>query len=273
LLFNLASFAQGDETVHLWPNKVPNEIGSKHEPVQTPDTSRNVIRITNITDPKLIVFKPKDLINNGASIIISPGGSYKYLSINIEGYEIAEWFNELGFTAFVLEYRTPDNRIGALNDIQRSIRIVRSKASSWKIHPNKIGVIGFSAGGNLSAVASTNFNRETYTKIDEIDELSSRPDFALLLYPFSMDNGKNNSLSPNLLIDKNTPPMFIFGTADDKYANGFLVMTKALRDAQVSVELHMIPKGGHGYGMRKENVAGRTWPALAENWLKNILKD
>ncbi len=266
-------FAQEDDTIYLWPNKVPNELNSKSEPISTGDTSRNVIRITNITNPKLTIFKPTDALKNGASIVISCGGGYRYLAINIEGYEIAEWFTSLGFTAFVLEYRTPDNELGALNDVQRAIRIVRSKSNDLNLNSDKIGVIGFSAGGNLSAMASTNYNRETYEKTDEIDNFSSRPDFAMLLYPSALDSGENNTLSPEVTVDKNTPPTFIFGTADDPLANGFLVMTQALRNAEVSVELHLFPEGGHGYGMRKEYIPGNVWPALAEKWLENILEE
>src|SRR5690606_25370932 len=119
-------WSQTGDTLYLWPGKVPNEAGIKSRPVQTPDTSRNVVRITNITNPSLTVFTPADSINNSAAVIIAPGGGYQYLAINIEGYEIAEWLNTLGFTAFVLDYRTPGNRLGALNDMQRAIRMARS---------------------------------------------------------------------------------------------------------------------------------------------------
>lgn len=274
LLFYVSiSYAQTRDTLYLWPNKVPNEKGIKHRPVQTPDTSRNVIRITNITNPSLTVFKPKKTIQNGASVIISPGGGYSYLAVNIEGYEIAEWFNSLGYTAFVLEYRTPNNRLGALNDIQRAIRLVRSKATNMNLNPSKIGVIGFSAGGHLSLLASSNYEEDSYPKSDAIDTISSRPDFSLLLYPAYLDKGVNNTLTPEINVHKNMPPTFLFGTFDDSLVNGFLVLANSLKNTEVPLELHIVPIGGHGYGMRKEYPSGKIWPKLAEDWLaKTVFK-
>lgn len=155
-------WSQTRDTLYLWPDKVPNEVGIKSRPVQSPDTSRNVVRITNITNPSLTVFRPVDSINNNAAVIIAPGGGYQYLAINIEGYEIAEWLNTLGFTAFVLEYRTPGNRLGALNDIQRAMRMVRSFSEKYTIDVEKVGVMGFSAGGNLALLAATNYPEPSY---------------------------------------------------------------------------------------------------------------
>lgn len=272
IIFTLQSFAQTMETIHLWPSQVPNEINEKHNAVQTSDTSNNVIRLTDVTNPILEVFKPDDSNNNGASIIICPGGGYQILAINLEGYEIAKWLNKLGFTALVLQYRVPKNSIGALNDVQRAIRIVRSKALDYYINPDKIGVLGFSAGGSLSARASTNHHKPSYKKIDNFDELSCRPNFTLLIYPAYLDKGENKTLTPELTINKNTPPMFLFATADDPYANSALVMASALRNKKIPIELHLLPIGGHGYGLRKGNIAAETWPVLAEKWLKNIIK-
>ena len=137
---------------------------------------------------------------------------------------------------------------------------------------NKIGVLGFSAGGSLSARASTLFKPGILSKIDAIDEISSRPDFAILIYPAYLDQGENKTLTPELIITKNTPPMFLFATADDSHANSALVMAGALRDHKISVELHLLPEGGHGYGLRPGNTAGETWPLLAEKWIKKVLK-
>ena len=260
------------ETIYLWPNQVPNEVNEKHDAIQTPDTNNNVIRLTDVTNPILEVFKPDPAKNNGASIIICPGGGYQILAIDLEGYEIAKWLNSLGYTVFVLQYRVPNKRKGALMDIHRAIRLVRSKASSYQFNTHKIGVLGFSAGGSLSARASTNYYNSSYEKIDEMDEFSCRPDFTLLIYPAYLDKGKNRTLTSELTIDENTPPMFLFATADDPYANSALVMAGALRDKNIPVELHVLPKGGHGYGLRSGSVAGETWPGLAEKWLNNIIK-
>lgn len=265
------SYAQTKDVIYLWPNKVPNEKSVKSKPVQTPNTSRNVVRITNITNPSLTIFKPKKEVDNSSAIIISSGGGYSYLAINIEGYEVAEWLNTLGFTAFVLEYRTPDNRLGALNDLQRAIRVVRSKAVGMGLNSNKIGVMGFSAGGNLSLLASTNYKDESYIKTDSIDLISNRPDFSLLLYPAYLDNGENETLTPKIKIHKNMPPTFLFGTADDPFSNGFLVLTTAMRNVDANIEFHLLPNGGHGYGLRKGNPAAETWTVYAETWLREII--
>ncbi len=273
IFFTLQNFAQTMETINLWTGQVPNEINGKHHAVQTSDTSNNVIRLTDVTNPILEVYKPDNEKNNGASIIVCPGGGYQILAIDLEGYEIAKWLNTLGFTVFVLQYRVPDNRLGALNDVQRAIRIVRSKAKDYNCNPEKIGVLGFSAGGSLSARASTNFDKKTYKKTDTIDENSCRPNFTVLIYPAYLSTGENNSISPELSITNQTPPMFIFATTDDAYSNkGSLALSNALMEAKRPVELHVLPSGGHGYGLRKGNVAAETWPVLVEKWLMNIIK-
>lgn len=272
LFFSCAVSAQTKDVIYLWTNEVPGETELKHEPVQTDNTSGDVIRITNITNPLLTVYKPEKPNASGAAILVAPGGGYNMLAINKEGYEIAEWLNTLGYTAFVLQYRVPKKRKGALQDIQRAIRIVRSQASIYNLNEQKIGVMGFSAGGHLSALASTSFQTDSYIKEDAIDELSSRSNFTMLIYPAYLDKGENKNISPELNINQETPPFFIFGTADDPYGNSALVITGTLRDTKIPVEFHMLSKGGHGYGLRKGNSAGETWPLLAENWLRKMTK-
>jgi acetyl esterase/lipase len=162
----------------------------------------------------------------------------------------------------------PNKRKEALYDLQRTIKVIRSKTSKSVVTKRKLGVLGFSAGGSLSARASTRFDEQTYVETDAIDSISSRPDFALLIYPAYLDEGENRKLTPELLVDDKTPPMFIFATADDPYGNSALVMATALRDQKVPVELHLLPKGGHGYGLRSGNIAAETWPSLAKIWLQ-----
>lgn len=274
LFFSLVflASAQNDELIPIWPGKVPGETAAKQPAVVTDNNSGGVTRLTDVTDPTLKVFIPDEKVNNGAAVIVCPGGGYRILAIDKEGYEVAEWLNTLGYTAFVLEYRVPEKQDGALNDIQRAIRIVRSEAEAWKLNPEKIGVIGFSAGGSLAARASTRYNVETYTAQDATDKVSSKPNFAMLIYPAYLDRGQDRSLTPELKIDDNTPPMFLFATADDAHANSALVMATALRDNKIPVSLHLLPTGGHGYGLRTGNPAGETWPSLAETWLKAMVK-
>jgi acetyl esterase/lipase len=267
---NAASNAQKKTTIHLWPQAVPGESASKHAAVQTPDTSNNIVRLTDVTDPILEVFPAPAGKNNGKAVIINPGGGYSILAINHEGYDVAAWLNQLGYNAFVLQYRVPKKEAGALQDAQRAIRIVRSRAAEWKINPDKIGMLGFSAGGSLTARASTLYNTQTYPPVDKLDSASARPDFAVLIYPAYLDNGPNHTLTPELKVDGQTPPTFLFGTADDYFGNSVLVMAAALRNAKVNVEQHLYPSGGHGYGLRTNNVAGKTWPGLLEKWLISL---
>jgi acetyl esterase/lipase len=272
MVFALTGYTQPADTLYLWPGKVPGESGPKHDPVQTPNTKGNVIRLTDVTNPMLIVFRPESSVKNGAGVVICPGGGYHILAIDKEGYEIAEWLNQLGFTAFVLQYRVPDKQAGALMDVQRAMRMVRGRSPEWGLDPEKIGVMGFSAGGSLSARISTRCGEDFYKAVDALDSVNSCPDFALLIYPAYLDQGENRSLTPELKISDETPPMFIFAAANDRCCgNSALVMAGALRDAGIPVELHMLAEGGHGYGLRKGNVAGETWPPLAEIWLKNML--
>jgi acetyl esterase/lipase len=271
LMISLFGFSQNSVPVCLWPGKVPGEAENKHEPVRTPNKDGDVIRLTDVTNPAFFVFKPKREKSNEAGVIICPGGGYSILAYDKEGTEIAEWLTKIGYTAFVLQYRVPKKQEGALMDAQRAIRLIRKEANGYGLNSNKIGIMGFSAGGNLSARAATLSAKRGYTPVDKADSLSCRPDFALLIYPAYLDQGQNRSLTPELLVNGNTPPMFLFATADDSWGNSALVMTTALRDAKVPVELHFLAKGGHGYGLRPGNIAGETWPKLAEIWLSNIV--
>jgi len=270
-MLSISSYSQNQKPVYLWPGQVPGETGSKHDPVQTPDNEREVIRLTDVTNPGFLVFKPSKENNNGAGIIVCPGGGYEILAINLEGYEIADWLTKQGFTAFVLQYRVPKKQEGALMDAQRAMRIIRNDAVKYGLKPHQLGIMGFSAGGSLSARAATQYSKKTYSPVDKSDSLACRPDFALLIYPAYLDLGTSRSLTPELTVNQNTPPMFLFATADDTYSNSALVMATALRDAKVPVELHLLAKGGHGYGLRQGNIAGETWPKLAEIWLKGII--
>ncbi len=266
-------FSQAQDTIYLWPGKVPVESSPKHAPSFTVDTASNVTKISDITNPAMLVFTPEKTKSNGACIIVCPGGSYKFLAIDLEGYEVADWLNKLGYTVFVLQYRVPNNREGALCDIQRAMRIVRSKASKWNLDPEKLGVLGFSAGGNLSARASTRYNIESYKKIDAMDTVSCKPDFALLIYPAYLAKGPYYSLTPEIVVDENTPPIFIFSTSDDGAAGSALAMAAGMRKFKLPVEFHFLAEGGHGYGIRPGNAAAETWPFYAEYWLKmNVIK-
>jgi len=270
MLLSLSSFSQKKDIIYLWPEKVPGETKEKQPPVIDGDRSNNVMRYNEVTNPAIEIWMPDPAVNNGVSVIICPGGGYRILAYDLEGTEIAAWLNKMGYTAFVLQYRIPDKKEGALQDVQRAMRIVKSEASNWKIDPEKIGLMGFSAGGILSARASTLFNKKTYSPVDKSDSLSCKPAFTMLIYPAYLDQGPNLTLTPELQISADVSPIYIFQTADDQYANSALVMAKALRDNKIPVELHLLPAGGHGYGLRPGSIAAETWPLLAERWLKSI---
>ncbi len=265
--------AQGLDTLHLWPGNVPGETEPKAPPELSPDNTNHVSRIMKVTDPAIVVYPAPGGKNKGAGVVVCPGGGYNILAVDLEGYEIATWLNTLGYTAFVLQYRVPRKEAGALQDVQRALRIVRSKASQWDIDTAKVGVLGFSAGGSLAARAETRYHEQTYTPVDKADSFSCRPSFGVLIYPAYLDKGEKRSLTPELSVDSETPPTFLFATADDRYSNSVLVMAGALRDAHVPVELHLMPEGGHGYGLRKGNAAAEVWPQMAAAWMKDILNE
>jgi acetyl esterase/lipase len=272
LLMSLSSFSQKNEIIYLWPGKVPGEPKEKQPPVMDKPQNDNVVRIAEVTNPAIEVFLADPAKNNKSAVIVCPGGAYRILAYDKEGTEIAGWLNKLGYSAFVLQYRIPDKKEGALQDAQRAIRLVRKNATKWGIDPEKTGIMGFSAGGSLSARTSVLFNKRTYQPIDDCDSLSCRPSFAMLIYPAYLDLGPNKTLTPELQLTKETPPIFIFQTADDPYGNSALVMAGALRDAKLSVELHLFPAGGHGYGLRPEKRAAIAWPMLAEKWLQDVFR-
>ena len=190
----------------------------------------------------------------------------RMLAYEKEGQEVAQWLSRLGFNAYVLAYRVPNNRLGALQDIQRAIRLVRRTGAT------QVGVIGFSAGASLSCRACTRWNEPAYEAMpkDKADSLSCRPDFGILIYPAYLDEGENHTLTPELTVTKDTPPLFVFGTEDDVHYSGpsTPVILEAMQKAGAPIEVHYLTRGGHGYGMR--SGAGLIWPKLAEKWLQGL---
>jgi len=271
-MFFLTSCSQ-KKMIELWPDKVPGELKEKSDPLIAPSKNDAIIRIAEVTNPKLEVFIPEKMNDKHSAVIVCPGGAYNILAYDLEGTEIAKWLNKLGYSAFVLQYRVPQKRIGALQDLQRAIRVIRSDAAKWDVNPDRIGVIGFSAGASLCARSATLFNQKTYTTVDKADNISCRPSYVMLIYPAYLDLGENHSLTPELKLKKDVPPIFMFQASDDPYGNSSLVMAKALRDAKLPVELHIVPTGGHGYGLRPGKRAPEIWPSLAETWLNTIIKN
>lgn len=259
-------FAQTD-SLYLWPGKVPGETKTKSAPVHKVWEDGG-IRVMEVTDPLLAVFEPAQENKNNKAIVVCPGGAYVRLAVHKEGYTTAEWLTRLGYTVFVLHYRVPDKREGALQDMQRAIRLIRLNAKKYGIDPDKVGAIGFSAGAHLVAASGMLEPLPSYPAQDAADNLSGRPDYMMIIYPGYLDGGPIGSLTPGLKAHADTPPTFIFHTMDDRIVQSSFALATALKDAKANVELHITPEGGHGYGMTPGNKAAETWPWLLERWLK-----
>ncbi|NND06606.1 MAG: alpha/beta hydrolase [Saprospiraceae bacterium] len=256
--------------LELWPGLVPGKSTEKSAPIIKPNRGDEVTRITNITDPTLRIYPASVATANGMGVIVCPGGGHRHLAIDKEGYEVAEWLNTLGITAFVLTYRVPDQVNGAIQDLHRALRLVRQSAAKWNIHLDKLGVIGFSAGAHLAVLADRVSSKPQYPTVDEVDDLSCKQNFTMLVYPGLLTKGPDDRLNPDALPGRDTPPSFIFATADDRLAGSALVYAKALRQNRTPVTLHLLPEGGHGYGLRPGNLAAEAWPKLAADWLAQL---
>src|ERR1039458_6269748 len=237
---------------------------------------RPVIRLGNVSTPTLTVYAPKQK-NTGAAIVVFPGGAYHILAIDLEGTEVCDWLNSAGITCVLLKYRVPDTgpypkSPAALQDAQRALSLVRLHAAEWHIDPNRIGVLGFSAGAHLAAALSTHFDERLYDPIDAADKLSCRPDFAVGLYPGYLTlEDKNFAPNADIHPTANTPPTFIVqAEAVPVHVENATVYFLQLKNAKVPAELHIYAQGGHGYGLRDNGLPVHYWPGLVEAWLETI---
>lgn len=277
-----ASPIRADEPtiLDLWPGKPPGE--TKELPPETDlwkDTDnlvggRRIQKITNVSKPTLAVYRPAKQIDNGTVIVIAPGGGHRILAYDHEGTEAAEWLAKLGVTAVVLKYRVPardeSKRWGAaVQDAQRAVSVVRSKASEWGINPKRVGLLGFSAGGQTAGLASILHAERQYPPVDKTDEVSARPDFAMLIYPGGFVEKDNSKLLPEIKVTKETPPMFLVHAYDDQVdARNSLLLASELKAVKVPCELHLYATGGHGYGMRNTGHPVNAWPDRCREWLE-----
>lgn len=265
--------------IDVWPaGRVPGEpsgIGEEKEEEQKPG-QREVKRITNVTRPTLTVFAAPKETNTGAAVLIAPGGGYNILAWDLEGTEVAQWLNSIGVTGIVLKYRVPRRPgkekvepVESLQDAQRAMSLVRSRAEEFGIDPKKIGMLGFSAGGHLTARTSTTFAKRSYQPIDDIDEVSSRPDFTVLIYTAYLVEKDSTVLKPEFPISKETPPAFLAHAGDDPVTpESSLFYYLALKRAGVPAEVHIYSTGGHGFGLRDSPSPSHTWPKRCEEWLR-----
>jgi acetyl esterase/lipase len=265
------------EPILLWPKGAPDEKGGVGEEQSvTSQETPPVTRIANVTKPTLTVFQPPRDKRNGTAVIVCPGGGYGKLAWNKEGTEVCEWLNSIGVTAFALKYRVPkragdDTHRLPLQDAQRALSLVRHRAAEWGIDPQRIGIMGFSAGGHLSAATSTNHDKRAYDPADDADRVSCRPDFALLIYPAYLVAKGSQQVAPDLPVTSKTPPTFLAQTEDDDVrVECSLFYYLALKNAKVPAEMHLYPNGGHGYGLRPSDKLISTWPKRAADWLRSL---
>jgi acetyl esterase/lipase len=258
--------AASQSTVDIWPQgKMPGRAATGPE---LDNPANNVHRITNVSRPTLTLFPAPRKGGRAPAMIVCPGGGYSYVSFDKEGTEIAAWLNANGITALVLKYRVPDNREGALQDLQRALSLARTHAAEWNIDRKRLGVIGFSAGGNLGAKVSTLFDARAYTTIDSVDRQRCRPDYVVLVYPAYLD--KDGQVAPDLNLKAKIPPTLIISTEDDKnYVAGCKLYHAALDAAKVPNEFLLYASGGHGYGLRSDKDV-RVWPQAALAWLRKV---
>jgi acetyl esterase/lipase len=268
--------ADQPETINVWPEGAPGEDGSIGEEKAETGKGDNIIRIGNVSKPILEIHRPSKETDVGTAVIICPGGGYNILAWNLEGTEVADWLNSVGVTGIVLKYRVPTRKgqeathLAQLQDAQRALSLVRSKAKDWGIAPDRVGILGFSAGGHLAAHASTHHAERSYTKVDAADEQSCRPDFTVLIYPAYLVQKNSIDLAPEIKVDSSTPPAFMAHTEDDPVtSDSSLFYFRALKNNKIQGELHVYPTGGHGYGLRPKKDYISTWPKRAEDWLRS----
>lgn len=283
--------AAGHQQIALWPRVAPDA-----QPVPAPETLvlRNDALVggkpwsaaTNITRPTLTVYQPHGS-GNGAAVVVFPGGGSEVLAMDLEGTEACDWITSIGATCVLVKYRVPSlpydwhchcrahnyqTSTLALEDAQRAIGLVRLNANTWHIDPDRVGVLGFSAGGYLVAELATRFKQRLYAPVDDADKQSTRPDFVIAMYPGHLAVKHGHALNPNTPVSRQTPPTFIVQAEDDHTDDVIqaLAYYRALSEADVPAEMHLYAHGGHAFGFRPSHDPISHWPQLAEAWLRNI---
>ncbi|HEY4949968.1 MAG TPA: alpha/beta hydrolase [Candidatus Acidoferrales bacterium] len=306
----------GHTQIPIWPGAVPDQ-----QPVAGPEVAkttgkeflvagRPAVGVSHVSQPTMTVYSPMGK-NTGAAVVVFPGGGYEDLAIDLEGTEVCDWLTAKAITCVLLKYRVPGEerypksapypKSGpypespmALEDAQRTVGLVRFHAAEWRIDPRKVGVLGFSSGGHLSAAISTHFAKRLYSAIDAADKESCRPDFAVAIYPghlslsaaeWDANQGakkfvvrhpanadKELSSNPDIPVTSQTPPTFLLQAEDDHVDNvdDSLAYYIALKDAGVPVEMHLYAQGGHAFGLRRTELPITEWPQLVETWLGTI---
>jgi len=282
----------GHAQMPIWPGTPPDAKPMREPesvvPVSHPVAGRPWMAALHVSQPTMTVYSPKGK-NTGAAVVVLPGGGFEVLAIDLEGTEVCDWLTSRGITCVLLKYRVPSEPYDSkcdcrpddlatstrsLEDVQRTIGLVRLHAREWHVDPHRIGVLGFSAGGYLAAEISTKYHKRLYAPIDDADKESARPDFAVLAYPGHLAPGitDGNTLNPHVPVTSETPPTFLVQAEDDKVdgVNQSLVYYAALKKAGVPVEMHLYARGGHAFGLRHTSFPITDWPRLVETWLRAI---
>tara|TARA_R110002096_G_scaffold42144_19_gene113799 strand:- start:2291 stop:3181 length:891 start_codon:yes stop_codon:yes gene_type:complete len=276
LMFATASaLAAPQEPIELWPDgKVPGE-----ENVDLPEETAadkngdGIIRISNVSVPTLQFYPAPADSNTGTAVVVVPGGGYGILASKHEGTDVCEFLNSIGVNAVLLKYRVPrrenlDKHHAPLQDAQRAISLVRSKAEEWKIDPQRVGMLGFSAGGHLTVMAMTSQEKRTFTPDATLDAHSCVPDFAVPIYPAYLKNeAESNALSPEIVITEETPPAFIaIAHGDKRFVEGAALLYLEMFRKGRQCELHIYGHGGHGFGIKKISEKVGEWPLRMADW-------
>ncbi len=277
LLFAACAFGmKNGDSVPLWANGAPGSeaMAGKPEMVAAPTTPGGSTHVSSIHNPSLLVYLPPKDKATGAAMIIAPGGGHRYLSIDTEGTNVAEWLNSIGIAAFVLKYRlaheegsTYKVEVHPYADAQRAIRMIRARAEEWNVNKSKIGFMGFSAGGEIAVLASTRYDVGNPAAADPIERQSSKPDYQILIYPGIRAETVN--------VTKDTPPAFMLAADNDKGPSTAIPqLYLALKKAGVPAELHVYASGGHGFGLRphetRPNVIYATWVLRLQDWMADV---
>jgi len=294
MILSAKGLSQHSIILPLWKDYIPNQLPNHKEEVESLKDP-GLLWIENVQDPSIEVFLPAKANANGKAVLICPGGGYEGLAYDWEGTDIAKLLNSKGIAGIVLKYRLPDpesfmnHSTIPLQDAQRAMRIIHYHAKEWNIEEDKIGVMGFSAGGHLASTLGTHFTKKTTLQPDATDLLNARPDFMILIYPvISMDKsitheGSRNALlgvnpsqklindySNELHVKENTPPTFLLHATDDDDVpvENSIKFYKALKEKKITVEMHVYPNGGHGFSLALNNKHLNTWPQRLFDWLQ-----
>lgn len=295
MILTYSTTVRAQEIIKLWPEEIPFSTGTISEEEYT-----DAGHVRNIQDPTITVYLPDKEKATGAAVVICPGGGYSVLAIKHEGHDVARWFNEFGVAGIVVKNRLPTSENVtnksevAMTDAMRAVRMVRNKAKDWGIETDKIGIMGFSAGGHLASTVGTHYDLGVQDSKDPIQHYSSRPDFMILMYPVinmtdatMMHLGSMRNLlgekpakeqmirfSNELQVTEETPPTILIHSTDDKavpVANS-IKFYEALVDHGVSAELHIFNSGGHGYGLgRQDGTSHNLWPENVKKWMNDMV--